>query len=291
MAIMNMNRSPINWIGGKHYSARHIIAQFPNPSAYNCYCEPFGGGAHVFMQKKPYNHVEVYNDTNQDVVNFWRQCRDNLELLEKKCREILYSRELYYEYHASLHDGTVLGPLERAVRWFYVLRSSFSAHVDPSPVGWTCGAKGETTGAAHSYQSAIDLLKHVQKRFRTVMIDNRDFEHIFKLYDKGKTLFYVDPPYIDTEFYYNQPFTMVDHKRLANLLNTSSAYVALSYYPHPALDELYPASRWRRVTWETPKHAQRTNDTRDYATELLLLNYPSAQKSLWDEEEEGGQNP
>jgi DNA adenine methylase len=115
------------------------------------------------------------------------------------------------------------------------------------------------------------------------MIDNRDFAAVFRVYDKPRTLIYADPPYIGSEHYYNQPFTMDDHERLATLLNNSSAYVALSYYPHPVLDELYPDSKWRRVIWQTPKHAQRTNE-KDYATELLLLNYPPS-AALWDMEE------
>jgi DNA adenine methylase len=269
-------------MGGKHYSARHIIKQFPSPSAYDTYCELFGGAAHVLMQKKPYRHVEAYNDINGDLVNFWMQCRDNLEALEERCRSLPYSREVYYRYHYSLWDGTDLEPLERAARWFYVLRSNFSAHIDPQPKGWSSGIKNTKSGPVHSYHSAIDLFKQVQERFKLVMIDNRDFAAVFKVYNKPRMLIYADPPYIGTEHYYNQSFTMADHERLADLLNKSSAFVVLSYYPHPALDDLYPADKWRRITWETPKHAQKTNEKHDYATELLLLNYPSAQASLWD---------
>lgn len=286
MAIMNQNRSPINWIGGKHYSARHIIAQFPLPSQYDTYCELFGGAAHVLMQKKPYKHVEVYNDLNGDLVNFWMQARDNLEALEEACRSLPYSREVYYQYHYSLFDGTQLQPLERATRWFYVVRNNFNGHLNPIPTGWSTGIKDKASGPAHSYRSAIDLFKQVQERFRLVMIDNRDFEQIFKIYDKPRTLFYLDPPYVESEFYYHnqEPFTMDDHVRLASLLNSTSAYVALSYYPHPILDELYPADKWRRVTWEVQKHSQKTKTTRDKATELLLCNYQPTARTLWDDE-------
>src|SRR5437588_3695894 len=112
------------------------------------------------------------------------------------------------------------------------------------------------------------------------MIENRDFEIVFKQWDKPRTLFYLDPPYVDFESYYGQGkqgFSLQDHERLAQLLNNSSAYIALSYYPHPVVDTLYPAEKWRRVTWETSKHSQRTKDTHDTATELLLLNYPPQQ--------------
>ncbi len=75
----------------------------------------------------------------------------------------------------------------------------------------------------------------------------------------------------------------------ATLLNDTSALVALSYYPHPLLDGLYPASKWRRVTWETVKHSQRGSEMRERATEMLLCNYPApgvtiTPASLWMEE-------
>jgi hypothetical protein len=58
--------------------------------------------------------------------------------------------------------------------------------------------------------------------------------------------------------------------------------VALSYYPHPQIDKLYPAAKWRRITWQTFKHSQRTKETHDVATEMLLCNYPAPTQSLWD---------
>jgi hypothetical protein len=50
------------------------------------------------------------------------------------------------------------------------------------------------------------------------------------------------------------------------------------------IDELYPASTWRRLTWQTYKHAEKTDKARQTATELLLLNYPPAQQALWESE-------
>lgn len=286
MAIMNKLRSPLPWQGGKHYSAENIVNEFPLPSAYDVYVDLFGGAAHVLIQKPIYKHVEVYNDIHSDLTRFWMFCRDNVKELEARCRSLPYGREVYYQYHKSLFDGSEIEPLERAVRWFYVLRSNFNGYLCSSPGGWNSSTKDENHGSAHAYHSSIDLFKALQSRFQHVMVDNRDFEVVFRRYDKPRTLFYVDPPYVDAERYYEHPFTLQDHKRLATLLNSTSAYVALSYYPHPLLDELYPVNKWRRVTWETPKHSQRTKAVHDIATEMLLCNYAAANRGLWDIEEE-----
>lgn len=279
-------RSPLPWIGGKHYSARHILQAFPHHRDYDVYCDLFGGAAHVLIQKPIYKHVEVYNDINSDLVNFWMQCRDNAPALEERCRSLPYARSLYYTYHKSLFDGTEMDTLERAVRWYYVLRSSFRASVEESPNGWLHSYKRikADPGVSHKYRDSLYLFAMIAKRLEHTQIDNRDFADVFKQCDGKKTLFYADPPYIDAEHYYEHPFTPRDHQRLANLLNATSAYVALSYYPHPLLDELYPAEKWRRITWETTKYSQRTKASRDVATEMLLTNYQPAARELWAEE-------
>ena len=280
-------RSPLPWIGGKAYSAQRIVATFPYHTSYDVFVDLFGGAANVLITKPRYKHLEIYNDINGDLVNFWMQCRDNVATLEEHCRSLPYARSLYYAYHKSLFDGTKMDALERAVRWFYMVRSSFTGWERESPTGWSAGRKDVNHASAHAYHSAIDLLKVLQQRFKHVLIDCRDFAEVLAQYHKRRMLIYGDPPYIGDEHYYNQPFAVEDHQHLAALLNETDAYVALSYYPHPMLETLYPASKWQRVTWATFKHSQRTKDTHDTAIEMLLCNYPPTTRELWTEEVAG----
>ncbi len=271
-------RSPLVWIGGKYYSVAHVLAALPPAQDYDVYCEPMGGAAHVLVGKPEGSHIEIYNDVNQDLVNFWMWVRDMPDMLEERLRSLPYSRVLYYQYHASLYDGTDLDSLERAVRWFYVLRSSFSAQVCPVAHGWSAsGFKNQ----ARSYQNALSLFGAVSERFRYVQLDGRDFAEVITQYQGPRTLFYVDPPYIGCEDYYRDEtgaarFAWADHERLAVLLNETEAKVVLSYYVHPQLEEWYPSDRWRCLTWATVKHSQRTHVQRDAGREVLLMNYPES---------------
>ncbi len=159
-------RSPLPWLGGKYYSAPLIVEAFPSPRRYEVYVDLFGGAAHVLLQKPFFKgHTEIYNDINSDLVNFWMQCRDHAEELEARCRSLPYSRDVYYQYHASLCERQQeLEPLERAARWFYVLRSSFSRWEQASsPSGWNAsGLKNE----AHAYRSALDLFTLVLAKLK-----------------------------------------------------------------------------------------------------------------------------
>lgn len=291
MAIMNQLRSPIPWQGGKHYSAQFILEQFPSASQYDVFVDAFGGGANILLTKPAGKHLEIYNDLDGDLVNCWMHLRDDPERMQERLQTLPYARSLYYSYHRSLYDGTALSPLERAVRWLYVLNSSFRAEVSETASGWLGGLQSASSTRSTTYHNRIATLSDIATRFKNIDVENKDFEDVIKQNErviyKGihlRSLIYCDPPYIDSEFYY-KPSKDVDykafHQRLARVLNETPAMVALSYYNHPWIDELYPPTKWRRVTWQTTKHSQRTKATRDKATELLLMNYPE-QQSLWD---------
>ena len=105
--------APIAWYGGKHYLARWIIEQMPE---HRVYVEPFGGMAGVLLKKEP-SEVEIFNDLDGRVVNFFRVIRDRELFEEFKLRAELtpYSREEFQ----ILCDTSE--PTERVQRawWFF----------------------------------------------------------------------------------------------------------------------------------------------------------------------------
>lgn len=289
--MTNNRRSPLLWIGGKYYSAAKIVAAFPPPDQYRVFVDLFGGAGHVTLKKPPYKHLEIYNDSNVDLVNFWLQARDNTEALLERCASLPYSRVLYYDYHRSLWSGEQFSPVERAARWFYVVRSSYLGKDHHVASGWSAGNKSDGSGGdAQSYRSALDCFVFLRERMRFVLIDCRDFGAVLQQYDRPNTLLYADPPYIGAEMHYRERFRWEDHVRLAELANAAQAKMAISYALHPQLDIWYPASRWRRLTWEAPRPSRRSRSQRTGAAEVLLLNYSpegvSAENlALWQPEQ------
>jgi DNA adenine methylase len=277
--------SPLCWTGGKFVAARRILAAFPPPETYGTYVEVFGGAAHVLVQKPTGKHLEVYNDLNGDLVHFWMIARDQAAALQQRIETLPFSRAVYHTYRDSLKNQEPMDDLERAARWFYVLRSTFAGCSNLSK-GWGYTIS-QGNSKARSLRSATALLAEVAERFRYVQIEQQDFATLIQVYQTPRTLFYCDPPYIGSETYYTAadmaPFTQADHERLAELLNTTPALVALSYYEHPLLDELYPSSHWRRITWTQAKAAERTRERRQYGQEVLILNYPESLGGLWQE--------
>jgi DNA adenine methylase len=292
MTVASPLRSPLKLVGGKYASAARIVNAFPPHQSYDIYLEPCGGAAHVLLRKPQWGHREIYNDLNDDLCNFWLQVQSHADLLVERLQALPYSRKVYYDYYRQLFDGSVIDPLERAVMWFYVLRGTGTGWIRESPVGWN-----NTQGSANAYRSVLDVFPLVQARLTqpAVIIDNRDVERVIAEYDSPTTLHYVDPPYIGAEYYYQagirkQGRKVLDHQRLATLLNAVRGYVALSYYPHPDLDEWYPREKWRRLTWQQIKPSSLVEEEIQVATEMLLCNYPGATpamscQSLWEESE------
>lgn len=77
-----MLASPIGWVGGKRLLRKQILDRIPD---HTCYVELFAGAAWIcFAKPKELSKVEVINDTNGELSNFWRCVRDkHLELIEK----------------------------------------------------------------------------------------------------------------------------------------------------------------------------------------------------------------
>ncbi len=281
--------SPIPWVGGKAASADIIRQHLPLRKHFDVYCEPFCGALNVLLSLPP-ARLECVNDLNGHLVNFWLVCRDHAAELQARADSLPDARLVYDQYRASLHSGVDLDPMERAVRWFYCQRLGMGGKAF---AGW--GYRNHfdqerRPSYAVGYHNAISLFKMIARRLRDVQIECLDFEDVIRLYEAPNCLLYCDPPYKDAEGYYDTVFTDDDHRRLAALLNATPAQVALSYYPHPLIDELYPESRWRRVTWKTHKSVEVTTEERQEATEMLLCNYAPARiatvaPSLWSDNE------
>src|SRR5438477_12018505 len=107
-------RGPLPYIGGKNRLAAKIIALLPE---HTTYVEPFAGGAQVFFHKEP-SKVEVLNDLNGEIVNFFRVCQWHHEELVRYLKYCLMSRKLYRSLAAT--NPETLTDVQRAGRFFYL---------------------------------------------------------------------------------------------------------------------------------------------------------------------------
>lgn len=263
----------IPYVGGKSYLASWIINNFPEDYIEKTYCEIFGGGGWVLF-KKHESYVEVYNDLNKDIVNLFRVIRDNYEEFKHKVNWSLHSREMYQEAKAKLSDDKFLSEVERAMCYSINRIQSFSAN--GSSWGYQVTANKIVSGKWAPFLKRLEL---INARLKKVQIECLDFEKVIEKYDSKNTLFYVDPPYVDLEYYYNTNevcFTLNDHKRLADLLKHIKGKFVLSYYEHELVRKLY--KKYNILNKEVPKHScgitvNSKSREKPHGHELLIKNY------------------
>ena len=115
-------RTPIRWYGGKHYLCRRIVQVMP---PHEVYVEAYFGSGAVLFAKEP-SPVEVANDLNDQLVNFFRVVRD--DALRARLVALLdwtpYARREFEECLKPL--PTDADAVERARRFFFLCRASFS---------------------------------------------------------------------------------------------------------------------------------------------------------------------
>ena len=87
----NTLRTPISYYGGKQKLVPTILRFIPS---HHLYGEPFVGGAAVFFSKDP-SEIEVINDTNTELINFYRVCKNRFHELNSLVRVTLHSRQLH----------------------------------------------------------------------------------------------------------------------------------------------------------------------------------------------------
>lgn len=254
--------TPLRWFGGKYNLSKWIINQFP---PHRCYVEPFGGSGAVLL-RKPISAVEVYNDINELLINFFKCLKNDPKTLLSEIVFLPYSRQLHDRIKEMTH--TNVWPHDIAVKaamWFYWQYSSFSGVPGG---GWSHGWE---RNKAIYLNNMIGRLFTIAMRLKRVQIEHRDFKLIFKIYDSKDTFFYCDPPYIGVrDRYAKSQFTIQDHKDLAIILNKIKGKACTSYYPHPFVDNAY--RKWRRLEKQVKESAS-SSLKKGKRTELLLMNY------------------
>jgi len=243
---------------------------------HTCYAEVFGGAAALLLNKPP-SPVEVYNDFDSELVNLFEVIRDDVDTFVRRADWLLYSRELYEKWKNDLkNDSTLDDRVERALRFWYLMRSSFAAHPYK---GWAfCRNVGRNRPL--SLVNALGNIRTIHDRLRTVEIDHLDFRRCIKNRDGPETFMFLDPPYLEAEEYRLGVFTLQDHTDLADILHHMKSKWLLTIGDHPKIRKLYndfPIER-AKTHLSVPKII---GDKRPTFKHLIIRNYKPPKEPLY----------
>lgn len=252
-----MNNSFISWIGGKKALRVKILEQFPNKKEFQRYIEVFGGAGWILFSSERHANLEVYNDINGNLVNLFRCVKHHPEALQKELEFVLMSREQFFEAKAQM-DIESLTDIQKAARFYTLIKESFGVDLHSFGIH------------SRNMESAKDYLLEVSKRLNKVVIENLDFERIIKTYDRPDAFFYLDPPYHETEKYYQNRFVPEDHVRLKEALDRIKGKFLLSYNDCDYIRRLY---RDYAIVEVDRTHNLAQGKSKPRYKELLIKNY------------------
>lgn len=217
-----MNYSVFAYPGNKASLSDWIVDQFP---AHQCYVEVFGGAAGVLANKPP-SHNEVYNDIDEDLVQFFDVLRERGAELVGWLEGVPYSRTKYEEWVKPWYDEGWRpdDPVKRAGVFFFQRCIAFGGTYQYDP-GF---ATSSTRNQARTFSGQIDRLEDFAERFDEVVIENLDWQDCIDTYNSASTLFYADPPYYNNRHRYRHGHDF-DHEAFANVLDEIDGEWIVSY--------------------------------------------------------------
>lgn len=275
-------KSPIKYHGGKSYLAKRIVALMPKH--YMHYVEPYFGGGSVLFEK-PQIGSEVVNDLDFNLTTFWGVMGNpaDFELFKRKCEGTPMSQVVYDSCVRTLSNGDTLKVLKdrgdvwlQAWAFFVVARQSMSGRMRSFTPLTRKRLRRGINAEASAWWTAVDGLEAVHQRLSSVVVLNADAEKVIEQQDDEDTLFYLDPPYLEStrtaSSVYEHEMTVKQHMSLLDTLCCLQGKFMLSGYSSELYEDYASDNSWNKVEIKQPNHSAKSG-TKRIMTECLWMNY------------------
>lgn len=255
-------KTPITYWGGKQNLAATIISLIPE---HVTYCEPFFGGGAVFFQKPP-SQVEIINDINRFVVNFYTQVKTNFGELQKLVQATPHSRRCWRDGMVMYEHPHLFTDVERAWAFWILCSQGYSGKIG----AW---AFGTTTQSCErkTLNNRRQFEEHLSARLEQVQIECNDALYLLELRDRPSTFFYLDPPYFNSNMGHYGGYTQDNFEKLLQRCQSIEGKFLLSSYPSDILKEYRDANGWYQVEID---QVLSVSPKRKRKIEVLTANYP-----------------
>ncbi len=283
--------------GGKSHQFERIRSVMPQ---HTCFVEAFGGSGTITLNKKP-SGVDIYNDLDSELVNFFAVYRAAGEELCDWLETVPYSYEVYEDFADAFYGPSNEDPNrglpgepvtdnlvtpdeiehENVVRAgvFFTLRYMQFGAKYQSRAGF---GRSKVNNEAEAFYNAKKKLREFIGCWDHVTIENVSYEKLIDTYDSESTLFYFDPPYISSEDYYRE--SDFSHQKFCKELTRIEGYWIVSYDEIPSELEQYHVSREKSTNFVGPG----VNGEGKETVETLVTNYDPDDVQKWSASGQSG---
>ncbi len=257
-------KTPITYYGGKQTLIKYLLPLIPQ---HRMYCEPFFGGGAVFFAKRK-SDVEVINDINGEVINFYRVIKTKFSELQKEIQSTLHSRELYKKAMEIYKNPEKYSDVKRAWALWTATNQGFAGMIG----SWGFGKDDSKEAALANKRDAFT--KDYEQRLTKVQVESNNAIKVINRCDDKETFIYADPPYIGSDQGHYKGYTESDYRELLDTLAKVKGKFLLSSYPSKILTSYINKYNWK--VQKITKSVAVTKHTDKLKTEMIVMNYDPA---------------
>ena len=250
-------KAPFAYFGGKNRLAKTIIEQIPEHRAY---VELFAGGARVLFAKNP-SKIEVLNDLDGDVTNFFRVCQQHHQELIRYLHFHVVSRQWFDLLMRSKPE--IMTDIQRAAKFFYLQRICYGGKIVGKTFGYAVVGKPR-----YDPTKIPEMIERTHARLAKVQVESLPYEDVLRRYDRPQTFFYCDPPYYGIPAYHFN-FTHAEFEALRDHLKRIKGKFLMSINDVSQVRRIFSDFRITQVktSYSITKNRQKK------VSELLIRNY------------------
>lgn len=263
-----MMKTPITYYGGKQTLLKHILPLIP---PHKLYCEPFFGGGAVFFAK-PKAEVEIINDVNGEVVNFFKVVKTKFSELQKEIQGSPHSRELFKRAKAIYDFPDMFTDVQRAWAFWILTNQGFAGMIG----SWGFGKTASKEKAVATKRDTFT--KDYADRLRTVQVEHNDALKVIDRCNDKQSFIYCDPPYINSDQGHYEGYSSTDYEQLLKRLAKFKGKFLLSSYPSTLLSKYIKKYKWKFK--RVKKAVAVTKLTDKQKIEMIVMNYDPPEINL-----------
>lgn len=215
-------KSPIKAQGDKWNLKEFILTNFPENYESMVYVEPFCAGATIFLNKNS-SKEELINDIDDEIVSIFRAIRDEPKEFISRVTKITHSERVFNTLSKNAEQGFD-DYFEKGVNQFLLRKMSRGESKK-------IFAGSEKVNEEGLWDSIAEKIHLIAERLKDTTIICSDFIEIVKFWDEEDTLFYIDPPELQSneeEKNCKSNFSLEDHMNLIHLIKNAKAKVIIS---------------------------------------------------------------
>jgi DNA adenine methylase len=256
-------KTPISYYGGKQTMLPHILPLIPKHTVFT---EAFCGGCAVLFAKEP-APCEIINDTNKELINFYRVAQIDYEALKREIDASLHSRDLHTHARHIMTHPQFFTPVQRAWAVWIGSKLGFASMLDG-----TFGYDRSGTTNLKLFNAKDNFTEMLCQRLSHVIIESEDGKNVIQRYDTAEAFHFVDPPYVNSDCgHYTGSFSEENFAELLDILTRVKGKFMLTMFPHDLLREYISRHGWH--THKIERSITASKDSRRRQEEWMVTNY------------------